>query len=90
MCPCHGGAYYASGERAAGPPERGLWKYQTRISGGKVYIDAGEMPTLGNEACKDKQKQPLVNIQDGSSEATPVGYNLIPGSKGSALPRRDA
>ena len=24
MCPCHGGVYYANGERASGPPPRGL------------------------------------------------------------------
>ena len=23
MCPCHGGVYYANGERASGPPPRG-------------------------------------------------------------------
>lgn len=50
MCPCHGGVYYANGERAAGPPERGLWTYDYRISGGKVMINAGQMPTLANEA----------------------------------------
>src|SRR5262249_45064693 len=25
MCPCHGGVYYADGERASGPPPRGLF-----------------------------------------------------------------
>jgi menaquinol-cytochrome c reductase iron-sulfur subunit len=50
MCPCHGGVYYSNGERAAGPPERGLWTYNYRISGGKLMIDAGQMPTLANEA----------------------------------------
>ena len=28
MCPCHGGAYYADGSRASGPPERGLFEYR--------------------------------------------------------------
>ncbi|HEX6771065.1 MAG TPA: Rieske 2Fe-2S domain-containing protein [Acidobacteriaceae bacterium] len=50
MCPCHGGVYYANGERAAGPPERGLWTYDYRVSGGKLMINAGQMPTLANEA----------------------------------------
>jgi len=90
LCPCHGGAYYSTGERAAGPPERGLFKYQTRVSGGKVYIDAGDMPTLSNVACNDKQKQPLVNIESGAPDGTNVGYNLIPGSDASTMPRRDA
>ena len=28
LCPCHGGVYYADGERAAGPPPRGLYPYK--------------------------------------------------------------
>lgn len=31
LCPCHGGVYYANGERASGPPPRGLFQYETRI-----------------------------------------------------------
>jgi menaquinol-cytochrome c reductase iron-sulfur subunit len=50
MCPCHGGVYYSNGERAAGPPERGLFTYDYRVAGGKLMIDAGQMPTLANEA----------------------------------------
>lgn len=56
MCPCHGGVYYASGERASGPPERGLFPYQWKISAHELLIDAGQMPTLSNSA-------KLVNIQ---------------------------
>lgn len=50
MCPCHGGVYYSNGERAAGPPERGLFTYDYHIVGSKLMIDAGQMPTLANEA----------------------------------------
>ena len=50
MCPCHGGAYYADGERASGPPERGLFTYDYKINGGQLHIDAGQMPTLSNTA----------------------------------------
>jgi Rieske Fe-S protein len=50
MCPCHGGVYYADGERASGPPERGLFKYDRKIEGGKLFINAGQMPTLSNRA----------------------------------------
>ena len=50
MCPCHGGAYYADGERASGPPERGLFTYDYKIAGGELRIDAGQMPTLSNTA----------------------------------------
>jgi Rieske Fe-S protein len=50
MCPCHGGAYYADGSRASGPPERGLFTYDTKIVDGAVQINAGQMPTLSNTA----------------------------------------
>ncbi|HEY0797213.1 MAG TPA: Rieske (2Fe-2S) protein [Acidisarcina sp.] len=50
MCPCHGGAYYADGSRASGPPERGLFTYEIRIQNGRLLIDAGQMPTLSNRA----------------------------------------
>jgi Rieske Fe-S protein len=50
MCPCHGGAYYADGSRASGPPERGLFTYDSKIVGGKLQINAGQMPTLANTA----------------------------------------
>lgn len=50
MCPCHGGAYYADGSRASGPPERGLFTYDARIVDGAIQINAGQMPTLSNTA----------------------------------------
>ncbi|HZY73378.1 MAG TPA: Rieske (2Fe-2S) protein [Edaphobacter sp.] len=50
LCPCHGGAYYENGERAAGPPERGLFEYKYRVAGAKLLINAGEMPTLSTPA----------------------------------------
>ena len=50
LCPCHGGAYYEDGSRAAGPPERGLFEYKYRVAGTKLMINAGEMPTLSTPA----------------------------------------
>ncbi|MGA7523325.1 MAG: Rieske 2Fe-2S domain-containing protein [Acidobacteriaceae bacterium] len=50
MCPCHGGVYYADGSRASGPPERGLFTYNHKVTGDQLQIDAGEMPTLSNHA----------------------------------------
>jgi len=47
MCPCHGGAYYRDGERASGPPERGLFEYPYKVENGLVTIQAGELPTPG-------------------------------------------
>ena len=48
MCPCHGGAYYADGARASGPPERGLFEYRYKVEGETLFIEAGEMPTPGS------------------------------------------
>src|ERR1700730_14494325 len=48
MCPCHGGAYYADGARASGPPERGLFEYAHTIRDGLIMIQAGELPTPGS------------------------------------------
>ena len=62
MCPCHGGAYYADGSRASGPPERGLFTYDTKIVDGALQIEAGQMPTLSNTA---KLVQ-IGNAKDGS------------------------
>ena len=47
LCPCHGGAYYRDGKRAAGPPERGLFTYPYKVENGVVSIQAGELPTPG-------------------------------------------
>lgn len=46
MCPCHGGVYYADGERASGPPPRGLYQYQHKLEGGKLLVQGGRLPTL--------------------------------------------
>ena len=50
MCPCHGGAYYADGSRASGPPERGLFQYPYKIDGDQLVIRAGELPTLAADS----------------------------------------
>ena len=50
MCPCHGGAYYADGSRASGPPERGLFEYPFKILDGKLHIQTGELLTPGPSA----------------------------------------
>ena len=47
MCPCHGGAYYADGSRASGPPERGLFEQRYKIEGGNLLVEVGDMPTPG-------------------------------------------
>jgi Rieske [2Fe-2S] domain len=46
MCPCHGGAYYANGERASGPPPRGLFRCTWRVHDGQLQVQAPHYPTL--------------------------------------------
>jgi hypothetical protein len=48
ICPCHGGVYYSDGSYAAGPPPRGLFSYSYKLEQGKLFINAGEMPTTGS------------------------------------------
>lgn len=62
MCPCHGGVYYANGDRASGPPLRGLFTYDWKVDSGQLKIDAGQMPTLSNRAG-------LVNISIGGGDS---------------------
>jgi menaquinol-cytochrome c reductase iron-sulfur subunit len=64
MCPCHGGAYYADGARASGPPERGLFEYDHKVIEGKLMISAGKMPTLANQA---RVEAPLTQITGAAS-----------------------
>jgi Rieske Fe-S protein len=60
LCPCHGGAYYQDGSRAAGPPERGLFEYRVKLDNNVLMIHAGNMPTLATQASCGKK--PLVQI----------------------------
>jgi Rieske Fe-S protein len=53
MCPCHGGVYYATGERASGPPPRGLFKYTWRVKDGQLEIQAPHYPTLQDTLRED-------------------------------------
>ena len=50
MCPCHGGVYYANGERASGPPPRGLFRcvYRVKRAGDALHLEvrAPHYPTL--------------------------------------------
>jgi Rieske Fe-S protein len=46
MCPCHGGVYYATGERASGPPPRGMFRCAWRVRAGQLEIEAPHYPTL--------------------------------------------
>jgi Rieske Fe-S protein len=50
MCPCHGGVYYANGERASGPPPQGLYRCVYRVTSDRgldvLEIQAPHFPTL--------------------------------------------
>jgi menaquinol-cytochrome c reductase iron-sulfur subunit len=48
MCPCHGGVYYENGERASGPPPRGLFRCVWRVRAGRLEVQAPHLPTLQN------------------------------------------
>jgi menaquinol-cytochrome c reductase iron-sulfur subunit len=50
MCPCHGGAYYADGARASGPPPRGLFEHAHQVRDGQLWIRTGHLPTLASPA----------------------------------------
>ena len=56
MCPCHGGVYYQDGSRASGPPPRGLFEYAYKVEGGKLLIEAGQLPTLSTTASLGARK----------------------------------
>jgi Rieske Fe-S protein len=58
MCPCHGGAYYADGARASGPPERGLFEYPQKVERGALMIRVSEMPTPGPSAALTGERPP--------------------------------
>jgi len=66
LCPCHGGAYYENGSRASGPPERGLFEYEHKITSGNLMISAGKMPTLAAHNCAGPR---LTQIQTSSAPA---------------------
>jgi menaquinol-cytochrome c reductase iron-sulfur subunit len=46
MCPCHGGVYYETGERASGPPPRGLFQCEWRVRADRLEVQAPHYPTL--------------------------------------------
>jgi menaquinol-cytochrome c reductase iron-sulfur subunit len=65
MCPCHGGVYYENGERASGPPPRGLFHCVVRVVGGNLELQAPHLPTL-QDTLKDKPEQPARRREERS------------------------
>jgi menaquinol-cytochrome c reductase iron-sulfur subunit len=58
MCPCHGGAYYENGQRASGPPERGLFEYEYKIESNNLIISVGDLPTIARPGTKQVSECP--------------------------------
>lgn len=52
MCPCHGGVYHEDGERASGPPPRGLYHCAWQVTDGALEVQAPHLPTLQNTLTK--------------------------------------
>ena len=57
MCPCHGGVYYQDGSRASGPPPRGLFQYEYKVENRRLFIKAGQLPTLSTTASSGLRKK---------------------------------
>jgi Rieske Fe-S protein len=54
MCPCHGGVYYADGNRASGPPPHGLFRCAWRVRDGWLEVQAPHYPTLQDPLVRQK------------------------------------
>lgn len=46
FCPCHGGIFAKDGQRMAGPPNRPLYRYASRIRRGRIEIDLNSLPPM--------------------------------------------
>ncbi len=56
MCPCHGGVYYANGQRASGPPPGPLFECEWRVREGQLEVQAPHYPTEQNPLKKTSAK----------------------------------
>jgi Rieske Fe-S protein len=56
MCPCHGGVYYANGDRASGPPPGPLFQCEKRVENGRLLVRAPHYPTEHNPLVKHRAK----------------------------------
>ena len=46
FCPCHGGIFAQDGERMAGPPNRPMYRYASRVRDGVLEIDVNSLPPV--------------------------------------------
>jgi Rieske Fe-S protein len=58
LCPCHGGVYYSNGERASGPPPRGLYHCVYRVTRAdgvlQLEVQAPHYPTLQDTLARNE------------------------------------
>ena len=52
LCPCHGGVYYEDGERASGPPPRGMFHCDWEVRQGVLRVRSPHFPTLQDTLTK--------------------------------------
>jgi menaquinol-cytochrome c reductase iron-sulfur subunit len=46
FCPCHGGIFARDGKRMAGPPDRELYRYASRVREGVLEVDVYSVPPM--------------------------------------------
>lgn len=46
FCPCHGGIFDKEGNRQAGPPQKPMWRYESRINNEILEIDLKSVPSM--------------------------------------------
>lgn len=46
FCPCHGGIFSKQGDPMAGPPDRPLYRYHTRLQNDELQIDLNSVPPM--------------------------------------------
>ena len=79
MCPCHGGVYYADGQRASGPPPRGLFHCAWRMREGKLQVQAPISPHCKIPKRNRHDRRSISHGIDGPPAATPCRSRI--GSK---------
>lgn len=60
-CPCHGSQYNQAGEKKAGPAPRGMDRFSTAVSGGKLSVDTGlviQGPPIGTNTTGQEAEGP--------------------------------
>jgi len=71
LCPCHGGAYYADGSRASGPPPRALFQYTYKVENGQLMIFGGQLPTLADPHASMTDGRPAARRLWAAGRSTP-------------------